>query len=63
MDQNDMKDIETLYNVIKEKEEAYERVYTSTDSQKLRKQIQDLKQNYATLERIDRSKGEQTKLI
>jgi hypothetical protein len=63
MDQNDMKDLETLYNVIKEKEEAYERAYTSTDSQKLRKQIQDLKQNYATLERIDRSKGEQTKLI
>jgi hypothetical protein len=58
-----MKDLETLLNVIKEKEEAFERAYTSTDSQKLRKQIQDLKQNYATLERIERSKGEQTRFI
>jgi prefoldin subunit 5 len=63
MDQNDMTDIETLYNVIEEKKEALERAYTSSDALKLRKQIKELKSNYATLERLNRNKGEQETLF
>jgi hypothetical protein len=58
-----MTDIETLYNVIEEKKEALERAYTSSDALKLRKQIKELKSNYATLERLNRNKGEQEKLF
>lgn len=58
-----MNELTTLKTIIAEKEEAYERAYTSTDSQRLAKQIQDLKQINITLERLERNKGKQKGLF